>query len=48
MNGAALLDYTVERVIAPVDAIVLGAQAGSPAAFGEIRGHDTYPPELLQ
>jgi RNA polymerase sigma-70 factor, ECF subfamily len=36
MDGAALLDHTAERVIAPVDDIVLAAQAGSPAAFAEL------------
>jgi RNA polymerase sigma-70 factor (ECF subfamily) len=46
MNGAALLDHTVQRVIAPVDDIVLAAQAGSPAAFAEL--HSTYSKRLYQ
>src|ERR1700733_12206907 len=46
MNGAALLDHTVERVIAPVDAIVLAAQAGSPAAFTEL--HSIYSGRLYK
>jgi RNA polymerase sigma-70 factor (ECF subfamily) len=40
MNGAPLLDQTVERVIGPVDDIVLSAQGGSPAAFAEL--HSIY------
>jgi hypothetical protein len=46
MNGAALLDHTVERVIAPVDDIVLAAQAGSPAAFAEL--HSIYAVRLYK
>ena len=46
MNGAALLDHTVERVIAPVDAIVLAAQEGSPAAFAEL--HSIYSVRLYK
>jgi RNA polymerase sigma-70 factor (ECF subfamily) len=44
--SAALLDHTVERVIAPLDGIVAAAQAGSPAAFGEI--HSIYSGRLYQ
>jgi hypothetical protein len=46
MNGAALLDHTGERVIAPVDAIVLAARAGSPAAFEEL--HSIYSARLYK
>ena len=46
MNGATLLDQTIERVIAPVDDIVLAAQAGSPAAFAEL--HSTYSRRLYR
>ena len=44
--STALLDYTVERVIAPQDGIVAAAQAGSPAAFGEL--HSNYSGRLYQ
>jgi len=46
MNGAAPLDHTVQRVTAPVDDIVLAAQAGSPAAFAKL--HSTYSKRLYQ
>lgn len=46
MDGAAPRDHTVKRVIAPVDSIVLAAQAGSPAAFAEL--HSTYSRRLYQ
>jgi RNA polymerase sigma-70 factor (ECF subfamily) len=46
MNDATLLDHTVERVIAPVDDIVLAAQAGSPAAFAEL--HSLYSVRLYK
>src|SRR5580692_862556 len=44
--SAPLLDYTVERVIAPVDDIVAAAQAGSSAAFEEL--HSIYSGRLYQ
>jgi RNA polymerase sigma-70 factor (ECF subfamily) len=44
--SAALLDYTVERVIAPQDGIVAAAQAGSSAAFAEL--HSIYSGRLYQ
>jgi RNA polymerase sigma-70 factor (ECF subfamily) len=46
MNGATLLDQTVERVTAPVDDIVAAAQAGSPAAFTEL--HSIYSGRLYK
>jgi RNA polymerase sigma-70 factor, ECF subfamily len=46
MNGAALLDHTVEPVIVPADDIVLAAQTGSPAAFAEL--HSAYSRRLYQ
>ena len=46
MNGSALFDHTLERVIAPLDDIVLAAQAGSSAAFAEL--HSTYSRRLFQ
>jgi len=46
MNGPALLDHTLDRVIAPLDNIVLAAQAGSPAAFAEL--YSTYSRRLFQ
>jgi RNA polymerase sigma-70 factor, ECF subfamily len=46
MNGAALPDLTVERVIAPVVDIVLAAQTGSPAAFAEL--HSIYSGRLYK
>ena len=46
MDGAAPLDHTVDRVIAPVDDIVLAAQAGSPAAFAEL--HSIYSGRLYR
>ena len=44
--SAALLDHTIDRVIAPLDGIVLAAQAGSPAAFAEL--HSVYSRRLYQ
>lgn len=46
MNGAAPLNHTVKRVIAPVDSFVLAAQASSPAAFAEL--HSAYSRRLYQ
>jgi RNA polymerase sigma-70 factor (ECF subfamily) len=46
MSGAALLHHPVEQLIAPVDAIVLAAQAGSPAAFAEL--HSIYSARLYK
>ena len=46
MNGAALLDHTIERVIAPLDEIVSAAQAGSRPAFTEL--HSTYSRRLYK
>jgi RNA polymerase sigma-70 factor, ECF subfamily len=44
--SAALLDHTIERVIAPIDNIVAAAQAGSPAAFEEL--HSIYSGRLYR
>jgi RNA polymerase sigma-70 factor (ECF subfamily) len=44
--SAALVDYTAERVIAPVDDIVAAAQAGSSAAFEEL--HSIYSGRLYK
>ena len=44
--SAALVDYTVERVIAPVDYIAAAAQAGSSAAFEEL--HSIYSGRLYK
>src|SRR5271170_742152 len=44
MNYPAQLDHTIDRVIAPVDDIVLAAQAGSAAAFAEL--HSIYSGRL--
>jgi RNA polymerase sigma-70 factor (ECF subfamily) len=41
---AALHDHTLDRVTAPLDDIVLAAQAGSPAAFAEL--HSIYSRRL--
>ena len=46
MNAPALLDQTIERVTAPLDDIVLAAQAGSAAAFAEL--YATYSRRLFQ
>jgi RNA polymerase sigma-70 factor (ECF subfamily) len=46
MNGSALLDHTLDRVIAPLDDMVLAAQAGSAAAFAEL--YSTYSKRLFQ
>jgi len=46
MNCPALLDHTVARVIAPVDDVVLAAQAGSSAAFAEL--HSIYSGRLYR
>ena len=46
MNYPAQLDHTIDRVIAPVDDIVLAAQAGSPAAFAEL--YSAYSRRLFQ
>jgi hypothetical protein len=46
MNGPALLDQTKKRVTAPLDDIVLAAQAGSAAAFAEL--YSTYSRRLFQ
>jgi len=46
MNGTALLDQTIERVITPLDDIVLAAQAGSAAAFAEL--YSTYSRRLFE
>jgi RNA polymerase sigma-70 factor, ECF subfamily len=46
MNGTSLLDHTFDRVIAPLDDIVLAAQAGSPAAFAEL--YSSYSRRLFQ
>jgi RNA polymerase sigma-70 factor (ECF subfamily) len=46
MNGSALLDQTAERVTAPLDDLVLAAQAGSAAAFAEL--YSTYSRRLFQ
>jgi RNA polymerase sigma-70 factor (ECF subfamily) len=46
MNGVAFLDQTIERVTTPLDEIVLAAQAGSAAAFGEL--YSTYSRRLFQ
>ena len=45
-ESAALLDHTLDRVIEPLDDIVLAAQAGSPAAFAEL--HSIYSRRLYQ
>ena len=44
--SAALLDHTVDRVIATQDGIVAAAQAGSSAAFAEL--HSIYSGRLYQ
>jgi hypothetical protein len=44
--SAALDDHILDRVIAPLDDIVLAAQAGSPAAFAEL--HSIYSRRLYQ
>lgn len=46
MDYPAPLDHTIDRVIAPVDDIVLAAQAGSAAAFAEI--HSIYSGRLYR
>jgi RNA polymerase sigma-70 factor (ECF subfamily) len=46
MNGPALLDQTIERVTAPLEDIVLAAQAGSASAFAEL--YSTYSRRLFQ
>jgi RNA polymerase sigma-70 factor (ECF subfamily) len=46
MNYPAPLDHKIERIIAPVDDIVLAAQAGSAAAFAEI--HSIYSGRLYR
>src|ERR1700677_419089 len=46
MNSSPLLDRTLDRVIAPLDDIVLAAQAGSPAAFADL--YSTYSRRLFQ
>ena len=46
MNGAALLDHTVEGANALVDDIVSPAQLGSPAAFAEL--HSIYSGRLYK
>jgi RNA polymerase sigma-70 factor, ECF subfamily len=46
MNDAPQLDRTLERVIGPVDDIVLAAQAGSAAAFSEL--HAIYSLRLYK
>lgn len=46
MSYLAPLDHTIDRVIAPVDDIVLAAQAGSAAAFAEI--HSIYSRRLYR
>jgi len=46
MNYPAQLDHTIDRVIAPVDDIVLAAQAGSAAAFAEL--HSIYSGRLYR
>jgi len=46
MNGHALLDQTIEHVTAPLDDIVLAAQAGSATAFAEL--YSTYSRRLFQ
>lgn len=46
MNGPALLDQALERVTAPLDDVVLAAQAGSAAAFAEL--YSTYSRRLFQ
>jgi hypothetical protein len=42
----ALLDFTIERMIAPVDEVVAAAQAGSSTAFEEL--HSIYSGWLYQ
>lgn len=46
MDYLAPLEHTIDRVIAPVDDIVLAAQAGSAAAFAEI--HSIYSGRLYR
>jgi len=46
MDYPAPLNHTIDRVIAPVDDIVLAAQAGSAAAFAEI--HSIYSGRLYR
>lgn len=46
MDYPAPLEHTIDRVIAPVDDIVLAAQAGSAAAFAEI--HSIYSGRLYR
>jgi RNA polymerase sigma-70 factor (ECF subfamily) len=46
MNYPAQLDHTIDRVITPVDDIVLAAQAGSAAAFAEL--HSIYSGRLYR
>jgi RNA polymerase sigma-70 factor (ECF subfamily) len=46
MNYPAQLNHTMDRVIAPVDDIVLAAQAGSAAAFADL--HSIYSGRLYR
>ena len=46
MNGAALLDQSIEGMTTPLDDIVLAAQAGSAAAFAEL--YSIYSRRLFQ